>query len=189
MNITSMNAVELYKTLADPTRVKTEFSTPEDAARENKKFDRFESGGVDSIESLMGLNSPSSFMYLKSGLGMSDKEIAEHVGGMGKRLDEAYANGKFTKEEYDELNKSLSDYAVKLANKSKRMEASWSLTRNMSPLGFSMNTQKAESMTAEEYVADRKSEIEAYIKKNPVDMEAIFMMINNIRYGISTLLK
>ncbi|MDE5576493.1 MAG: hypothetical protein K2J11_03810 [Oscillospiraceae bacterium] len=189
MNITSMNAAELYKTLADPTRVKTEFSTPEDAARENKKFDRFESSGVDSIESLMGLNSPSSFMYLKSGLGMSDKEIAEHVGGMGKRLDEAYANGKFTKDEYDELNKSLGDYAVKLANKSKRMEASWSLTRNMSPLGFSMMTQKAESMTAEEYVADRKSEIESYIKQNPVDMEAIFMMINNIRYGVSTLLK
>ena len=189
MNITSMNAVELYKTIADPVRVKTEFSDPADAAAEARKFDKFESSGVDSIESLMGLNSPSSFMYLKSGLGMSDKEIAEHVGGMGKRLDEAYANGKFTKEEYDELNKSLDDYAVKLANKSKRMEASWSLTRNMSPLGFSMTTQKAESMTAEEYVADRKADIEAYIKQNPVDMEAVFMMINNIRYGISTLMK
>ena len=96
MNITSMNVVEMYKTLADPTRVKKEFSTPDDTARELKKFDRFESSGVDSIESLMGLNSPSSFMYIKSGLGMSDNEIAEHVGGIGKRLDEAYKAGKFT---------------------------------------------------------------------------------------------
>lgn len=183
MKITSMSAVDLYKTLADPTRVRTEFATPEDTANETKKFDKFESSGVDSIESLMGLNSPTSFMYLKSGLGMSDNEIAEHVGGIGKRLDEAYANGKFTKEEYDELNESLNDYAVKLANKSKRMEASWSLTRNLSPAGFSMKTQKAETMTAEEYLADRKAEIDAYIKQNPVDLEFIFKMINAIRYG------
>lgn len=189
MNITSMNAVELYKTIADPMRVKAEFSDPADAAEESRKFDKFESGGVDSIESLMGLNSPSSFMYIKSGLGMSDSEIAEHVGGIGKRLDEAYANGKFTKEEYDELNNSLSDYAVKLANKSKRMEASWSLTRNMSPLEFGMKTQKAESMTSEEYLADRKAEIEAYLKQNPIDMDFIFKMINEIRYGIGMPLK
>lgn len=183
MNITSMNTVEMYKTLADPTRVKTEFSTPEDTARETKKFDRFESSGVDSIESLMGLNSPSSFMYIKSGLGMSDNEIAEHVGGIGKRLDEAYKAGKFTESEYNELNKSLDDYAVKLANKCKRSEASWSLTRNLTPAGFSMKTQKAETMTAEEYVADRKAEIEAYIKQNPIDLEFIFKMISAFRYG------
>ncbi|MDE7288936.1 MAG: hypothetical protein K2N71_05450 [Oscillospiraceae bacterium] len=188
MNITSMNAVDLYKTLADPTRVKTEFATPEDTANETKKFDRFESSGVDSIESLMGLNSPTSFMYLKSGLGMSDNEIAEHVGGIGKRLDEAYASGKFTKEEYDELNASLNDYAVKLANKSKRMEASWSLTRNLSPLEFSMKTQKAESMNAKDYLADRKAEIDAYIKQNPVDMEFIFKMINAVRRGTGKLI-
>lgn len=189
MNITSMNAVDLYKTLADPTRVKTEFSTPEAAANENKKFDRFEGSGVDSIESLMGLNSASSFMCLKASLGMSDNEIAEHVGGIGKRLDEAYKAGKFTETEYNELNKSLGDYAVKLANRCKRAEAFFSLTRNITPAEFSMKTQKAESMTAEEFIADRKADIEAYIKKNPVDMEAIFMMINNIRYGVSTLLK
>lgn len=183
MNITSMNAVDLYKTLADPMRVKTEFSTPADAANETKKFDKFESSGVDSIESLMGLNSPTSFMYIKSGLGMSDSEIAEHVGGIGKRLDEAYASGKFTKEEYDELNQSLNDYAVKLANKSKRVEASWSLTRNLSPAEFSMKARKAEAMSADEYLADRKAEIDAYIKQNPVDLEFIFKMINSIRYG------
>lgn len=183
MNITSMNAIDLYKTLADPTRVKAEFSTPEDAAREVKNFDRFESSGVDSIENLMGLHSPTSFMYIKSGLGMSDSEIAEHVGGIGKRLDEAYSSGKFTKEEYDELNQSLDDYAVKLANKSKRMEASWSLTRNLTPAGFSMITQKAETMTAEEYLADRKAEIDAYIKQNPIDMNFIFKLINSFRFG------
>lgn len=183
MQITSMNAVELYKTIADPMRVKTEFSDPTDAAAEARKFDKFESSGVDSIESLMGLNSPTSFMYIKSGLGMSDNEIAEHVGGIGKRLDEAYASGKFTKEEYDELNQSLDDYAVKLANKSKRMEASWSLTRNLTPAGFSMITQKAETMTAEEYLADRKAEIDAYIKQNPIDMNFIFKLINSFRYG------
>lgn len=183
INITSMNAVELYKTIADPMRVQAEFSNPTDAAAETKKFDRFESSGIDSIESLMGLNSPNSFMYIKSGLGMSTDEIAEHVGGIGKRLDEAFANGRFTKEEYDELNKSLDDYAVNLANKSNRMKASWSITRNMSPAEFSIKTQKAESMTAEDYIADRKVEIDAYIKQNPVDMEFIFKMINSIRYG------
>lgn len=98
-------------------------------------------------------------------------------------MDEAFANGRFTKEEYDELNKSLDDYAVNLANKSNRMKASWSITRNMSPAEFSIKTQKAESMTAEDYIADRKAEIDAYIKQNPVDMEFIFKMINSIRYG------
>lgn len=189
MQITSMNAIDLYKTLADPSRVKADFSTPEAAAREAKNFDRFESSGVDSIENLMGLNSASSFMYLKASLGMSDNEIAEHVGGIGKRLDEAYKAGKFTETEYNELNKSLDDYAVKLSNRCKRTEAFFSLTRNQTPAEFKMETQKAESMTAEEFIADRNAGIEAYIKQNPVDMEAIFMMINNIRYGIGTFLK
>ncbi len=63
------------------------------------------------------------------------------------------------------------------------MEASWSLTRNLSPAEFSMKAQKAEAMTAEEYLADRKAEIDAYIKQNPVDLEFIFKMINSIRYG------
>lgn len=53
INITSMNAVELYKTIADPMRVQAEFSNPTDAAAETKKFDRFESSGIDSIESFM----------------------------------------------------------------------------------------------------------------------------------------
>lgn len=183
MNITSMNAVDLYKTLADPSRVKADFSTPEAAAREAKNFDRFESSGVDSIENLMGLNSSSSFMCIKASLGMSDNEIAEHVGGIGKRLDEAYKAGKFTETEYSELNKSLDDYAVKLANRCKRAEAFFSLTRNITPAGFSMKTQKAETMTAEEYLADRKAEIDAYIKQNPVDMKLIFKLISAFRYG------
>lgn len=63
------------------------------------------------------------------------------------------------------------------------LKASWSITRNMSPAEFSIKTQKAESMTAEDYIADRKAEIDAYIKQNPVDMEFIFKMINSIRYG------
>lgn len=51
------------------------------------------------------------------------------------------------------------------------------------PAGFSMKTQKAETMTAEEYIADRKAEIEAYIKQNPIDMKFIFKMISAFRYG------
>lgn len=183
MNITSMNAIDLYKTLADPSRVKADFSTPEAAAREAKNFDRFESSGVDSIENLMGLNSSSSFMCIKASLGMSDNEIAEHVGGIGKRLDEAYKAGKFTETEYNELNKSLDDYAVKLANRCKRAEAFFSLTRNITPAGFSMKTQKAESMTAEEFIADRNAEIETYIKQNPIDFKLIFKLISAFRYG------
>ncbi len=53
-----------------------------------------------------------NFYELSSGIegGVPTKErIAEYYGKMAKRLDEAYAEGKFTKEEYDYLNEGIAE--------------------------------------------------------------------------------
>lgn len=189
MNITSVRSSELFDILADPSIPKrSEGRTVEEMISNANKRDTFERDkyyDTSSIEALMGgFDSAASPMYLKAALGMNDNEIAEHVGGIGKRLDEAYANGRVTKEEYDELNTSLNDYAVNLTNRCKRSEASRAIIKQEG----TVNLQRLivgfeDNRTVDEILAERNSAIEAYLEEHTVDMNMIFHLINNVRYG------
>jgi hypothetical protein len=129
MNITSMSGRELFNTLfgRDTARQVTETAKEEFLAEvkpdENGRYDRVMLATVDNTEHIDPDTSSVTELY-KSGLGgiynlqrftapFTDKELVEHFGAMGARLDAAYGEGKFTEDEYNELNKGLTELITK----------------------------------------------------------------------------
>lgn len=108
-----------------------------------------------------------------------DVQLAEHAGGIARRLDTAFACGRFSGEEYRELCASLDEYIgerIRLAETEKafsRLRSDRS-TDEYSPAGkgfadiFNDRRKKAE-----EYLADGLD----------TDRQALMNMINLIRNG------
>jgi hypothetical protein len=57
----------------------------------------------------------------------SDTELAKHFADIGSRLDEAYENGTFTEDEYNELNAGLDDFIKRM----KRQNDVWRAKREI----------------------------------------------------------
>ena len=128
-NITSMNQTDLFRTLTgkDPvksakvvireTMSKTEQAEKTETAEKPANRDTLELTNVndrkasdineDTFEHLMEYDPLLDFQIA---FGMTKEQLATHFGGMAKRLDEAYAQGKFTEDEYNSLNDGLLEY-------------------------------------------------------------------------------
>ncbi|MDE6745477.1 MAG: hypothetical protein K2J72_02435 [Oscillospiraceae bacterium] len=129
MNITSMDMNSLFHTLMGkaPTKPvmgsikkenkKDEFihlnedlNTAVNSAKDNANKDTFTKKSdeitpeADSVYDLMDYDSS---LDCKVRGNMTRAQLATHFGEIAKRLDAAYSEGKFTKEEYDELNAGL----------------------------------------------------------------------------------
>lgn len=154
-----------------------------------KNTDRFEYSDDEDID----FNDKCVTMFIKSRtlsnltLGMDNgiptmDRIASYYGKMAKRLDEAYAAGKFTKEEYDYLNAGIAE----------RMEhhtacAEDTAARRAVGHKNSMSLKSYErrtSMTREELHEDIETEISEYIERFfKIDRKSLMEMFNNVRYG------
>jgi len=62
-------------------------------------------------------------------LGMSEAQMAEHFGIIGKQIDDAFAAGKISKQEYDDLNLGLKKYTEAMSSKSERTAAMWEVAK------------------------------------------------------------
>lgn len=113
--------------------------------------------------------------------------IANYYGDIGKRLDKAYAAGKFTKEEYDMLNKSIYEQMDKTISSVQATEAADELRRiyyNLPPKERREVDERLKRMSPEEVQEEWRSEIAAYIErfcKN--DRTNVLELFNSIRYG------
>lgn len=122
--------------------------------------------------------------------GIATKErIAEYYGAMAKRLDTAYAEGKFTKDEYDELNEMIVNQIEKQTTVTENITAFYALSKKR----YSHSTAAAkevnrveQSMTLEERLAEREQEIRDYAERYcKIDRVALMKLFNNIRFGKS----
>lgn len=124
-----------------------------------------------------------SLMATCNGGSVPTKEsIAEYYGNMAKRLDAAYAEGKFTKEEYDYINKGIAERMEHSADCAEETAAFFKVghDRSMSQSSF----EKRMSMTREERKADLRDEINEYIEKYfKIDRALLLAMFNSVRYG------
>lgn len=118
MNITSMNGAELFRTLTGKDPAKPTL----DMVKEGQTAGLSESTGAQGKRDVFVRSSPEiepetdSFSRLmdydndldfRIRAGMTKEQLATHFGDMAKRLDEAYSQGKFTQDEYNELNAGL----------------------------------------------------------------------------------
>lgn len=59
------------------------------------------------VDDLSGINSIEDSLDFKIKAGMSREQLATHFGDLGRKLDEEYAVGKYTEEEYNDLDSQL----------------------------------------------------------------------------------
>ena len=171
------------------------------------KRDRFEFSGVSfqSIAQMVGdkeLFAPYEFedaidfmgidvqVELQSGYvnGIVDKErIARYYGDMAKRLDEAYAEGKFTEDEYKELSEMIEKQVEKEAELTERKKAFLELGKkrgSLSPAAAKSVILWEQSLTPEERFAERQQMINDYAEKHcKIDRVSLMQLFNKIRYG------
>lgn len=115
------------------------------------------------------------------------KALAEHFGGIGKRLDEAYAAGKFTEDEYNELNQSLNEYIEKRTSNAERATAFYAIGKergSMSANKLGEVIKAEQSQTSEEFMENLRKRIDEYVEKYyKIDRNELFVFINNFRKG------
>lgn len=126
-----------------------------------------------------------NFYELSNGIegGVPTKErIAEYYGKMAKRLDEAYAEGKFTKEEYDYLNEGITE----------RMEHSTACAEDTAARRAAGYDRTMSYKASTEYLAMSKEERQEYMQSKvneyidryyKIDRTALMKLFNNVRYG------
>ncbi|MDE7294335.1 MAG: hypothetical protein K2N72_07920 [Oscillospiraceae bacterium] len=127
----------------------------------------------------------NNFYDLSSGIegGVPTKErIAEYYGNMARRLDKAYAEGKFTKEEYDLLNEGIGERmehsAACAEDTAARRAAGYDRT-----MSYNASTEYL-AMSKEERQDYMQSKVNEYIDRYyKIDRETLIKLFNSIRYG------
>ncbi|MDE7295366.1 MAG: hypothetical protein K2N72_13160 [Oscillospiraceae bacterium] len=128
MNVTIVNAADrnVFKSLKEITAKKPTFEVDLDMIKNAPAFtgvtqvnaaspvlaannrDTFEKSAEDELtvetEEVMDYESSLDF---KISAGMTREQLATHFGDLGKKLDEEYAAGKYTEDEYNDLNSQL----------------------------------------------------------------------------------
>ncbi len=196
MNITSMNAVDLMKTLGGSS-YEYKKVTAEERAEEEKRLakggilsykgrDIFEHSGDDVYDtsSVTALFKTSGYSYIiGNGDRPSNEQLAEHFGGIGKRLDEAYAQEKFTEQEYDELNASLNEYIENRTHSAENVRAFYQICKEEinsgEPIINDSNTADIDNIFAK-----RQAKIDNYVTDFfKINRDLLHQMINIVRYG------
>ena len=110
------------------------------------------------------------------------ESIAEYYGNMAKRLDEAYAEGKFTKEEYDYLNEGIMERMEHTTACAEENDAFLKVGRDRS-MSLSAYERRV-SMTPEQRRADLADAIRDYVDKyTRIDRTALMKLFNSFRYS------
>ncbi len=130
----------------------------------------------------MVISSRSLIATMNGGTVPTKESIAKYYGEMAKRLDTAYAEGKFTKEEYDYLNDGIAERMEHSAHCAERAAAFFKSghDRSMSLKAF----EREAAMTQEELQADREAAIQDYVNRYfKIDRKFLMQLFNSIRYG------
>lgn len=115
---------------------------------------------------------------------VTPERIAEYYGAMAKRLDEAYAEGKFTKDEFDELNEMIEKQVEREAVLTENRKAFYALGRNAFPVISKEEQIQQQNLPIEERMAEREKIIRDYAEKHfKINRAALMKLFNSIRYG------
>jgi|GEM_PF-7105189 len=190
MNITSVNGQELYQMLfgrETTERVKlVPLSTDSKGAVDRFELEHFESTpSTSSVSSLFETGDGLYSFKMRLNLFKTDDEFARHYGAIGKRLDDAYASGKITEREYNELNSSLSDYISEMKDKNDNRRAELEMTNSRM---FGENKMTGDPETDKEimdrFLAEKQKAINSILNRAGfvTQFAKIMEMVNHYRY-------
>jgi len=118
------------------------------------------------------------------GGGASNDELASCLGGIGKRIDEAYSQGLFTKEEYYLLNQEFEKFSERVFSANERFRAWRGEYEKLDPIDKLYGKEKS-MMQIQEEMNDPALSKRYDIYR--IDREMIWNMINKYRYGIDVM--
>lgn len=141
---------------------------------------------AQELAALMDENSED--LYFKLCSGMSEKQLADHVGSIGKQIDDAFAAGAISQQEYDDLNLGLKKYTDVISCKAEREAATWAVAKQCAQATRakieSGASDKEMVRYAEEHKASFHSKIDQFIKGFcSIDRSLLADLIQHVQDG------
>lgn len=101
------------------------------------------------LSSLMDENDTN--IEVATAFGMSEEQLAEHFGSIGKQIDDAFSAGEISEQEYNDLNKGLETYSEAIMTKAERSAAGWELAKQISKATLARINQGASDTEMADY--------------------------------------
>ena len=144
---------------------------------------------AEALAWLMNENDPS--FIPKDGLTNSlvtKKQLAQHLGDIGRRIDECFAAGEITRQEYDDLNAGLKKFTEVSAAWLERQNAICRFAKDMSHSIQSMRKHGASDreieVFAKEQWEDFHKNIDEFIRKFcAIDRDLLLKLVQRVRGG------
>ena len=166
------------------------FSSP--LVRETKETTQFTSAEVSetarTLSTIMDVNNTN--VDIATGFGISESQLAEHFGSIGRLIDEALSSREITQQEYDDLNKGLEAYSEAIMEKAERSAAVWELGKSITKATRALIDQGASKQEMQEYaknLQDNYQEKVSEFVKNSCSISRSLMMqlASQVRNGES----
>ncbi|MBQ4100791.1 MAG: hypothetical protein IJC83_04505 [Oscillospiraceae bacterium] len=127
VELKSLGVADLFEKLGESEGLSIS-SIGDMPAKESTKFTNEEvSESARYLSALMNEN--GNDICTKVFFGMSETQLADHFGNIGKQIDNAFSNGEITKQEYDDLNLGLANYTEAICVKAERSTAMWEVVK------------------------------------------------------------
>lgn len=144
---------------------------------------------AEALAWLMNENNPSFIPKdgLKNSL-VSKEQLAQHLGDIGRRIDECFAAGEITRQEYDDLNAGLEKFTEVSTAWLERRNAICRFGKEMNRSIRSMRKHGASEREIEAFAKERWADfhknIDKFIKKFcAIDRNLITKLVQQVRGG------
>ncbi len=199
MNITSVSGQDLYRILFGRdvgTKVNVKDDIPDSRNPDGtvRRFDRLDVSDTykidpdtSSVISLFETGDEAYSALMRFRGFTSDKDFARHFADIGKRLDTAYAEGKFTEDEYNELNAGLGEYISHMKEKNDVWRANREFLTNEDyflPVNIMTGDDEKDKKMMEDFWSEKKKAIDSILNRPGfrTPLEKLMEMINKMRY-------
>lgn len=144
---------------------------------------------AEALAWLMNENDPS--FIPKDGLTNSlvtKEQLAQHLGDIGRRIDECFAAGEITRQEYDDLNAGLKKFTEVSAAWLERQNAICRFAKDMNHSIQSMRKHGASDIEIEAFAKEKREDfhenIDEFIRKFcAIDRDLLLKLVQRVRGG------
>jgi len=144
---------------------------------------------AEALAWLMNENDPS--FIPKDGLRdslVTKEQLAQHLGDIGRRIDECFAAGEITRQEYDDLNAGLEKFTEVSAAWLERQNAICRFAKDMNHSIQSMRKHGASDIEIEAFAKEKREDfhknIDEFIRKFcAIDRDLLLKLVQRVRGG------